>query len=170
MDLQITILHPPACKHARKFEQCRLSFSSPVRSLFLPTVIQTTSRYSRALSRAIDCRRHRRPISRSIRIYPYSWAIRGMFSTSILSLRDYCLLPVHLSDWFGATSLSLFRITIVSRGRKIPRPDPSAISRLNWTGISHGLLGIFPCYYDIRRGLSCPTRLTVENVEYNNRM
>jgi len=122
------------------------------RGVYFSRVIPA-SRYPRSLSRAIDCRKHRRSrvvsrrvVSQTIHLSVCPYVIRDAFSTSIvLPPRDRCLFPVHLSDRLDATSLPLSRITVISRGRRIPRLDlsggeqPCASSNWNFARIVQNL-------------------------------
>lgn len=121
------------------------------------------SRYPRALSRAIDCRRHcRRCVaSRSIRLVLYSFAIRGtrFHSTSsrLLSSLGTSVRPTRCN-----------KFAIVPHNCRKPRAENPSAGPCDGDGdlapratrITRGLLGIFPRHYAIRefRGLSCSIR------------
>lgn len=117
---QITVLHPPACKHARKLERRGLFFTPESALYFSRRSSERRPNVPGALSRAIDCRRRVALRFRSSLLIRR--AIRDAF-LGFLPLRDRYPLPAHPGR-LGATSLPLFHITVVSRGRGIPRLGP----------------------------------------------
>lgn len=140
---QITVLHPPTCKHARKLERRGLFFT-PGSALYFP---RRSSERRPGLYRALSIAASIAVVasrriafcspytSSNTRCVFYHWIEFYLFAIAIL------FLFLHLSGRFGATSLPLFHITVVSRGQGIPRPDLGGDLAPRATGISRGLPG-----------------------------
>jgi len=150
MVLQITTQHANALEN----KWCRLSFFTRLRSLFLPIVIRTVSRYPRALSRAIDCCRHRRHRVASRRVVSHRilfvslclCAIRGTFSIVVLPASDHCFPGTSVEPtWCNKFA------TVPHNCRKPRVEDPLTGSRWrrpcassDWNFMR--IVGIFPCH------------------------